>query len=62
MDIRLVEIKLTLSENMEILEKVSICNCKIDCNCYSGVYSLPNDKFLDWSKLKAFADDKINVT
>ena len=24
--------------------------------------SLPNDKFLDWSKLKAFADDKINVT
>ena len=24
--------------------------------------SLPNDKSLDWSKLKAFADDKINVT
>ena len=24
--------------------------------------SLPNYKFLDWSKLKAFADDKINVT
>ena len=23
---------------------------------------LPNDKILDWSKLKAFADDKINVT
>ena len=23
--------------------------------------SLPNDKFLDWSKLKAFADDKMNV-
>ena len=23
--------------------------------------SLPNDKILDWSKLKAFADDKINV-
>ena len=22
--------------------------------------SLPNDKFLDWSKLNAFADDKIN--
>ena len=21
-----------------------------------------NDKFLDWSTLKAFADDKINVT
>ena len=24
--------------------------------------SLPNNKILDWSKLKAFADDKINVT
>ena len=24
--------------------------------------SLPNDKILDWSKLKAFADDQINVT
>ena len=24
--------------------------------------SLPNDKILNWSKLKAFADDKINVT
>ena len=23
--------------------------------------SLPNDKFLDWSKLKAHADDKINL-
>ena len=24
--------------------------------------SLLNDKFLDWSRLKAFANDKINVT
>ena len=24
--------------------------------------SLPNDKILDWSKFKAFADDKMNVT
>ena len=24
--------------------------------------SLPNDKILEWSILKAFADDKINVT
>ena len=23
---------------------------------------LPNDKFLDWSKLGAFADDKLNLT
>ena len=26
------------------------------------VNPLPNDKFLDWFKLKAFADNKINVT
>ena len=24
--------------------------------------SLPNNKILDWSKIKALADDKINVT
>ena len=24
--------------------------------------SLPNDKMLDWSILKAFAEDKLNVT
>ena len=23
---------------------------------------LPNNKFLDWSRLEAFADDKLNVT
>ena len=23
--------------------------------------SLPNDKFLDWSKMKAFADKKLNL-
>ena len=28
---------------------------------YSTVNSLPNDKILDWSKFKAFADEKINV-
>ena len=26
------------------------------------INSLPNDKFQDWSKLKAFTDDKINLT
>ena len=26
------------------------------------VTSLPNDKILDWSKLKEFVHDKINVT
>ena len=29
---------------------------------WSWLNSLPNDKSLDWSKLKAFADDKINGT
>ena len=28
---------------------------------YFPLNSLPNDNFLDWSKLKVFADDKINV-
>ena len=26
------------------------------------INSVPNNKFLGWSKFKAFADDKINVT
>ena len=25
-------------------------------------YALPNGKIMDWSKLKAFADDKLNAT
>ena len=29
---------------------------------YSLLNPFPNGKFLDWSKLKAFADDQINVT
>ena len=27
-----------------------------------GINSLPNDKISDWSKLKAFSDDKVDVT
>ena len=27
-----------------------------------SISSLPNNKILDWSKLKAYADNKINVT
>ena len=30
--------------------------------CFSNFNSFPNDKLLDSSKLKAFADDKIKVT
>ena len=29
---------------------------------FSKELTLPNDKILDWSKLKVFADDKIHVT
>ena len=29
---------------------------------FKSLSSLPNDKILDWSQLKAFADYKINVT
>ena len=28
---------------------------------WSGFNSLPNDKMLDWSKFKTFADDKFKV-
>ena len=28
---------------------------------WERVNSIPNDKILDWSKLKVFADDKISV-
>ena len=37
---------------------MNICLCIL---CYL-LNSLPNNKFLDCSKLKAFADDKINMT
>ena len=33
-----------------------------DDNEQNVLNSLTNDKFLDWFKLKAFADDKIDVT
>ena len=32
------------------------------CSGKKGLNPLPNDKLLDWSKLKALADDQINVT
>ena len=31
-------------------------------NCHSIFNSLPSDKILDWSKLKALADNKLNAT
>ena len=44
------------------------CNADMYCRykkpgfVWDRVNSLPNNKFLDWSKLKAFADNKINLT
>ena len=40
---------------------MSICGVKGYGNC-SVIKPLPDDKILDWSKLKAFAEDKSNVT
>ena len=34
----------------------------ISINLNTAINSLPNDKFSVWSKLKAYADEKINVT
>ena len=28
----------------------------------ASIYTLPNDKISDWSKMKVFADNKINVS
>ena len=36
-------------------------NRRYSNTCGKRVISLPNNKILDWSKSKAFTDDKINV-
>ena len=40
-------------------EENFVCNPLLDNLKFN---SLPNDKISDWSKFKAYADDKINVT
>ena len=45
--------------------KLDFCNKPLESISYhlsipKLLNSLPNDKILDWSKFKAFADDKIN--
>ena len=35
---------------------------KVALNPNTTTTTLSNDKFSDWSKLKAFADDKLNLT
>ena len=39
-----------------------VSKCEYEIEFASKVISLPNDNFFHWSKSKAFADDKINVT
>ena len=41
-------------------KKVSRKGCKLFFSPFLN--SLPNNKFLDWSKFRAFADDKLNLT
>ena len=40
---------------------VKLAPLRCFCNNTVNFNSLPNDKILDWSKLKAFADDKFDV-
>ena len=43
--------------------RLSYSVCRLtESSILLSVNSLPNDKILDWSNLKAFADDQINVT
>ena len=41
---------------------LAIFTCPIKSDYFKWLNTLPNDKILDWSKLKTFADEKINVT
>ena len=36
--------------------------CLLQRHCKYSLTCLPDDTFLDWSKLVAFVDDKVNVT
>ena len=38
-----------------------LSNSKCETLLFCTVHSLPNNKILDWSELKAFADEKISV-
>ena len=47
-----VESHITRQQNFRLVQ--------IDTNCRRYFNCLPNDNFLDWSKSKSFADDKLN--
>ena len=40
----------------------AIFTCPTKYDYFKWLNTLPNNKILDWSKLKTFADEKINVT
>ena len=46
----------------DFMHECSLCFIFSCCAHIPFFNSVPNDKILDWSKLKAFADNKINVT
>ena len=45
-----------------IFEGILIAVVFFTVDKYCSFNLLPNDKIVDWSKLKAFADDTVNVT
>ena len=45
-----------------VVKKSGLCDKVSLTSTFSLVNSLPNNKILDWSKLKALADYKIKVT
>ena len=52
-------LKNKIKNNIQFNKHIYFVVCKwFQC---SGLNSLPKDKILDWSKLKAYADDKINT-
>ena len=53
-----IRAKLKLSS---VVNKEMVSPSMVSPSC-DIVNSLPNDKILDWSKFKAFAEDKENVT
>ena len=46
----------------QCFQKASFPGASKGVTVWEWVNSLPNDKILDWPKLKAFAHDKMNVT
>ena len=52
----------TIGKRENAVKSFSIRVAKVKILIVKKVDSSPNDTILDWSKFKAFADSKINVT